>query len=989
MSRQSQIRAAKARHAAVFELEPELAAVYASQFRKVAAHAADRFESLATPKAIAAAADGPPGWVPPDPNELVDAVADDAAAAAAASKIHLEAIQRATPKDIGIDLDVASPYAAGLLAKVGTKSINMGLAVRDAIAKTIGQAYAQGLSVPNTAAALRDSIDHLSTTTAIMQARTDLIGLANGASLASAQSLGDQAPQFKEWLATDDERTRETHADADGQVVPIDQPFQVGDDLLMYPGDPDGSDEEVINCRCTLIYTDSAGNEEGNMDDALTAAVSGSTDLPLSERARAWDAGAATARVKRWASSDGSGDPDKINYTKLGQAYFWQDAAGDGGPKIGDFKLPFADIIGGKLTAVFRGVTAAAGRLSSTQGIDRDAVEGRIRGYYSKAAKAYNDPTIKAPFAASGCANCDHPFSEHLGSDGPCTMDDCPCTSWSAKSYTVEVGLLAAIVPGQPTPWRAILCVEGEETADGRFIDPGAVTWRELPLSLMAQWVTEEGHDGAELAGRIDRIWKDPAVFTDGRIAVMGEGIFNPDETGQMVATQVENQSLRGVSVDMGAVEVTIRPADSPPGEGDELDIEDLLDPDANYVRAYTKALILGATVCPFQAIGSATIEVLAAVDGEVEFLERIGTRTPGFDQGFVDGAVLVASAAPLAPPAEWFQDPQLDGPTPFTITDDGRVFGHAALWGVCHVGNPQGRGVCTTAPRSTPGYPYFHLGELETQEGDRIAVGTVTMDTGHAPLKGSRMDAARHYDDTGTAAAHVRAGEDAFGIWIAGALVPDLSAADVRRMRAAKISGDWRGVNGRSEMIAALEVNVPGFPVPRPALRASGAGGEVLALVAAGIVGELPETEQRVRARAQALAARTLGTEALLELALGKDDAAIVASAMRITVEVDQPEAELAVTQTEPPAIAPTLPAQPEPSNADELDREVALQSDYTRTHGFFSQESLSGADITRGQLIAAQQAASALLTDPDALTSQALRDRLLAKGYLIGARA
>lgn len=60
-------------------------------------------------------------------------------------------------------------------------------------------------------------------------------------------------PLMKEWVATSDERTRMAHRLADGQIVPINEPFNVGMEKLMYPGDPIGSAANVINCRCTMI----------------------------------------------------------------------------------------------------------------------------------------------------------------------------------------------------------------------------------------------------------------------------------------------------------------------------------------------------------------------------------------------------------------------------------------------------------------------------------------------------------------------------------------------------------------------------------------------------------------------------------------------------------------------------------------------------------------------------------------------------------------
>lgn len=58
----------------------------------------------------------------------------------------------------------------------------------------------------------------------------------------------------KEWVATTDARTRESHLEVDGEVVAMSGAFNVGGALLRYPGDPSGPAEEVINCRCQAIY---------------------------------------------------------------------------------------------------------------------------------------------------------------------------------------------------------------------------------------------------------------------------------------------------------------------------------------------------------------------------------------------------------------------------------------------------------------------------------------------------------------------------------------------------------------------------------------------------------------------------------------------------------------------------------------------------------------------------------------------------------------
>lgn len=63
----------------------------------------------------------------------------------------------------------------------------------------------------------------------------------------------------KSWRTAHDERVRAAHHAADGQTVPVFMPFQVGGESLMFPGDPSGSPDNVINCRCDIAI----GNEGG------------------------------------------------------------------------------------------------------------------------------------------------------------------------------------------------------------------------------------------------------------------------------------------------------------------------------------------------------------------------------------------------------------------------------------------------------------------------------------------------------------------------------------------------------------------------------------------------------------------------------------------------------------------------------------------------------------------------------------------------------
>lgn len=190
--------------------------------------------------------------------------------------------------------------------------------------------------------------------------------------------------------------------------------------------------------------------------------------------------------------------------------------------------------------------------------------------------------------------------------------------------------------------------------------------------------------------------------------------------------------------------------------------------------------------------------------------------------------AALVAAIKTWKPPAAYFANPKLPGPTPLTIDDDGRVYGHVATWDTCHVGIGDS---CVKPPKSQTGYAYFHTGEVMTAEGERVAVGRLTYGAGHAAGNLGYRAAAEHYDNSANLGALVRAGEDKFGIWVAGAVVPEADEGALHVMRSTPLSGDWRRVGGNLEMVAALHVNTAGFPIPRSRV----ASGVPMSLVAAG----------------------------------------------------------------------------------------------------------------------------------------------------------
>lgn len=84
--------------------------------------------------------------------------------------------------------------------------------------------------------------------------RTELHRIGGTALQRQLHEINQRRPGlYKKWLAVLDDRTRDAHRDAEGQVVPVDGFFIVGGNPMRFPGDPMGGADNVVNCRCMMV----------------------------------------------------------------------------------------------------------------------------------------------------------------------------------------------------------------------------------------------------------------------------------------------------------------------------------------------------------------------------------------------------------------------------------------------------------------------------------------------------------------------------------------------------------------------------------------------------------------------------------------------------------------------------------------------------------------------------------------------------------------
>lgn len=176
-----------------------------------------------------------------------------------------------------------------------------------------------------------------------------------------------------------------------------------------------------------------------------------------------------------------------------------------------------------------------------------------------------------------------------------------------------ETEVVTIVASAATATWRGVLAPMGVRSGDNRMLasPDGEPSYRTLPLPLLYQRATAEGHDNSVVVGSIDRVWSENGML-------MGEGRFNvKSDVAQEVIQQIQDGFHRWVSVridnetrefryyrdgrEMSAFEVS--------QSEDTTGIE--------AVSVASKWRLMSATLVAEPAFQEATISVLSAQDAE------------------------------------------------------------------------------------------------------------------------------------------------------------------------------------------------------------------------------------------------------------------------------------------------------------------------------------------------------------------------------------
>lgn len=119
----------------------------------------------------------------------------------------------------------------------------------------ITQGVIQGESIKKIAERIANTTANHNLTSATLYARTAMTSAQNGGRmemLREAKEMGINVK--KQWLATSDGRTRDSHRNLNGKIMDVSKPFISDFGKIDFPGDPKADPADVYNCRCTLVY---------------------------------------------------------------------------------------------------------------------------------------------------------------------------------------------------------------------------------------------------------------------------------------------------------------------------------------------------------------------------------------------------------------------------------------------------------------------------------------------------------------------------------------------------------------------------------------------------------------------------------------------------------------------------------------------------------------------------------------------------------------
>lgn len=693
---------------------------------------------------------------------------------------------------------------------------------------------------------------------------------------ATYQAAGARGVRYKRWVTMHDNAVRDTHVVADGQVVRIGAPFDVGGYDLRFPGDPVGPPEIWINCRCVMqsgtlrgelamtptsfavevdevvdvdedLPVDELEDDEEEVTEIPVHGVLAPEGVPTGDGRQFADGALSNRNLPlpiAYQLMSAEGHMNSVTVGRIDEIFRVGNEMRFRGMLVMT-KEHTPAVIEGIIDGTVRGVSVDVDDVElemSDEDLEETEFPGKLPVTVFSHARIAGVTIVPIPAFQEAFIGLGHEFADEMSEEALAACAVCVDPDEDEdENQDIVVGYdVYDATVDELANWAAAAQAE-----DGNFRNYTAEERRDMAKNGQA---LPDGSfpikDEEDLRNAIQAIGRasDPAAakaHIKKRARALGHSELIPegwaqktddDINARIERSRISGQFAPGTKDGPGWITHPIPTSRIRrywvKGKG-AAKIRWGVPGDFNRCRRQLAKYITNPDWLA-GACANMHKEALGVWPGRPLSAEAVvasGAPAPIF--------TLVASASPHRVfEANAFGRMEMEDPRVGLVMEGDRVYGYVAQWGVCHIGID---GLCTTAPQSQTDYWYYATGVVDTEEGP-VHVGQITMDTGHANLKSNAKVAAAHYDNTGAAVADIAVGEDAFGIWFSGLMRPTATEDQRHALKASgRLSGDWRYIGGNLELVAALAVNVPGFPIPH--VMVASANGVQTALVAAGVI--------------------------------------------------------------------------------------------------------------------------------------------------------
>ncbi|WNI20406.1 phage minor head protein [Actinacidiphila sp. ITFR-21] len=511
-------------------------------------------------------------------------------------------------------------------------------------------------------------------------ARTEAGRAWNTATLAAGQALtGPERPLVKQWRTRDDSVVRDAHAEVNGQLRLLDEPFTVSGVSMSTPGDPAAPPELTVNCRCRLALAhadrtaafESQEASEAELSDARRnpSMVSMTADTDGSHLSGGMIALIPTEEDAARLAIEGGEDAAELHLT----LFFLDD---DGSVWTDEQRRELtanlqdaAAQLGGPITANAFGAAqwnpssdspSWVWSVGDNPGRDADAptlvlaqaaATGALENMHDQPAL----PAQHSPWAAHVCAAySDDPalLEQLLARVGPITFDrirlalagdhtDIPLSPEEEPPMAEPTAAaITAALPARSwsTPGDTAIAFENQETGDGRVFAPESLYW-DQPGPWPLQYADEMlmGHEGAELAGAIETVDRDGDRITASGVLYAGRSAA--DEAIDLL----EEEAPLGVSVDLDDVSMEFVDRTLATGDDGEIVLAASLASVSVLRLADDSWVVTASTAAEWTASGTA----LTRTRHDVQFITGPGGLIPAtaLRNAFTNTGVLTAAA--------------------------------------------------------------------------------------------------------------------------------------------------------------------------------------------------------------------------------------------------------------------------------------------------------------------------------------------------------